>query len=338
MRRYSRMSPEGMVLLGIVLFVLLAILYPAIGVLLGNKSSPLPPSASAAPGSPDFEVVGQNNADVNPSISVWLDGTLTDMPLEEYLIGVVAGEMPASYEPEALKAQAVAARTYTLYKYNHGGCSAHEGADICTDSGHCQAYVTDAEMTKNWGDSKAANLAKITEAVNATIGQEIYYDGEEIQVFYHASSGGRTEDSEHVYSKALPYLRSVESDGEEDSRNYYGEVTVSISDFKKKMQKFSSGLKFDGVPLVGATVRFDSGRVESIEIGSQTFTGREVREVFSLNSANFTIDQSADSVTFHTVGFGHGVGMSQTGANAMAKKGADYMEILTHYFSGVTVQ
>lgn len=335
MRRSSRLSPEGMVLLGIVLFVLLAILYPAIGVLLGKKSPP--PSASQAPGSPDFEVIRENHDGENPTISVWLDGTLTDMPLEEYLVGVVAGEMPASYEPEALKAQAVAARTYTLYKKEHGGCSAHKGADICTDSGHCQAYVTDAEMTKNWGGNKAANLAKITDAINATRGEEILYDGEEIQVFYHASAGGRTEDSENVYAQALPYLRSVDSEGEEDSRNYYGEVSVSLSDFKKKLQKFSSGISFDGAPLVGEIVRFDSGRVESIEIGRQTFTGREVREVFGLNSANFTIDQSADSVTFHTVGFGHGVGMSQTGANAMAKKGADYIEILTHYFSGVTV-
>ncbi len=336
MRRSSRLSPEGMVLLGIVLFVLLAILYPAIGVLLAKKSPP--PSSSAAPGSPDFEVIGDNSDGNNPTISVWLDGTLTDMPLEEYLIGVVAGEMPASYEPEALKAQAVAARTYTLYKKEHGGCSAHKGADICTNSGHCQAYVTDAEMTKNWGSSKAANIAKITGAISATRGQEILYDGEEIQVFYHASAGGRTEDSENVYVQALPYLRSVKSEGEEDSRNYYGEVSVSLSDFKTKMQQFSSGISFDGVPLIGEIIRFDSGRVESIEIGSQTFTGREMREVFGLNSANFTIDQSASSVKFHTVGFGHGVGMSQTGANAMAKKGADYLEILTHYFSGVTVK
>lgn len=338
MRRSSRLSPEGMVLLGIILFVLLAILYPAISVLTTKRQAPQPPSASAAPGSPDFEVVSEISADDNPTITVWLDGTLTDMPLEQYLIGVVAGEMPASYESEALKAQAVAARTYTMYKCNRGGCSAHKGADICTDSGHCQAYVTDAEMSKNWGDNKTANLDKITEAVNSTAGQEIYYDDQEIQVFYHASSGGRTEDSENVYPQALPYLRSVESDGEEDSRNYYGEITVSVSDFKSKMQKYSSGLKFDGVPLIGAVVRYDSGRVESIEIGSQTFTGREIREVFGLNSANFTIKQSASNITFDTVGFGHGVGMSQTGANAMAKKGASYTEILTHYFSGVTIK
>jgi stage II sporulation protein D len=147
-----RLSPEGVALLGVVLFVLLAVLFPAIAVLT-TRGPALSPSSSAAPGSPgspDFEVIGQQK-EVNPTITVWLDGTLTDMKLEDYLIGVVAAEMPASFEPEALKAQAVAARTYTLYKRDHGGCSAHAGADICTDSNHCQAYVTDAEMTKNWG-------------------------------------------------------------------------------------------------------------------------------------------------------------------------------------------
>lgn len=335
MRRYRRLSPEGMVLLGIVLFVLLAVLYPAISVLTNRKSVPSDPASSAEPGSLNMEIIHEVG---NPDITVWLDGTITQMPLEEYLVGVVAGEMPASFEPEALKAQAVAARTYTLYKKEHGGCSAHPGADICTDSTNCQAYVTDEEMTKNWGDKKTENLAKITDAVNSTAGKVIYYNGETIQVFYHASSGGRTENSENVYAEALPYLRSVESEGEEESSNYYGEVTVGLNDFKKDMEDFSPGISFDGVALVGDIVRFDSGRVESIEIGNHSFTGREIRGIFSLNSANFTIDQSANNVTFHTVGFGHGVGMSQTGANAMAKQGADYIGILTHYFFGVTIQ
>ncbi|MGI5918076.1 MAG: stage II sporulation protein D [Christensenellales bacterium] len=336
MRRMRRLTPEGMALLGIVLFVLLAVLYPAITVLTRGAPPTAGQPGTGSPGSPDFEVIGKKK-ETNPTIEVWLDGTLTEMKLEDYLIGVVAAEMPASFELEALKAQAVAARTYTLYKRDHGGCSAHEGADICTNSNHCQAYVTDEEMTKNWGSKKAEYLVKITEAVTSTAGKAIYYEGETIQVFYFASAGDRTEDSENVYSKALPYLRSVVSEGEENSSHYYGKVTVSIDDFKKKMKKFSPGVSFNGVPLIGEITRFDSGRVQSIRIGSQSFTGREVREAFSLNSANFTIEQTKDSITFHTIGFGHGVGMSQTGANAMAKKGADYIDILTHYFTGVTV-
>ncbi len=333
MRKMRRLSPEGMVLLAIVVFVLLAIIYPAISILTSPKKSDSP---AAEPGSFDIEIITQGDDIVD--IAVWLDGTLTQMPLEEYLVGVVAAEMPASFEPEALKAQAVAARTYTLYKKNHGGCSAHKGTDICTDSTHCQAYVTTRQMAKNWGDRKQEYLDKITTAVAATSGQVIYYNNEAIQVFYHASSGGRTENSENVYTQALPYLKSVESDGEEGSSRYYGEVTVSLDSFKSRMRKFSPGISFDSVPLIGAVKRFDSGRVESIEVGSQAFTGREIRGVFSLNSANFTVEQTGAHITFHTVGFGHGVGMSQTGANAMAKKGADYVDILTHYFSGVTIR
>jgi stage II sporulation protein D len=325
-----RLSPEGVVLLAIVVFVLLAVVYPAVSILTHRKN---PDSPSVQPGAIDMEIITQG-IDIN----VWLDGTLTQMPLEEYLVGVVAAEMPASYEPEALKAQAVAARTYTLYKKDHGGCSAHKGADICTQSAHCQAYVTSQEMADNWGDKNQEYLAKIMAAVTATVGQVIYYNDEAIQVFYHASAGGRTENSENVYTKALPYLKSVESEGEEESSRYYGEVTVSLGDFKSRMQKFSPGLSFDGMPLIGGIKRFDSGRVESIEVGSQAFTGREIRGVFSLNSANFTVAQTDTHITFHTVGFGHGVGMSQTGANAMAKNGAGYIEILTHYFSGVTVR
>ena len=257
--------------------------------------------------------------------------------LEEYLIGVVAAEMPASYDIEALKAQAVAARTYTMYKMNNGGCGAHKGADICTDSGHCQAYMSRDDMDKFWGDDADAYLSKITQAVNATSGQVLLYGGQEIQVFYHACSGGQTENCENVYSQALPYLVSVDSDGEEDYSKFYGEVTVGYDAFLDAMIDFSPSIRIDDVrTCIGDIVRFDSGRIESIEIGSETFTGREIRGIFSLNSANFTIYMD-DGVTFETLGFGHGVGMSQTGANAMAQDGADYKQILTHYYTGVTI-
>ncbi len=259
------------------------------------------------------------------------------MPLEEYLVGVVAAEMPASFELEALKAQAVAARTYTVYKSLHGGCLAHKGADICTDSSHCQAYLTAEKMASRWNDDMNKYLNKIIEAVLSTRGEMIYYEDEQIQVFYHASSGGRTENSENVYSKALPYLVSVKSEGEENSSNYYGTVTVTADEFKSRMRAFSPGISFKNLSLVGKITRYDSGRVNTIQIGSETFTGREIRGVFSLNSANFRVDVSG-GVTFSTVGFGHGVGLSQTGANAMAKQGSDYIDILTHYFSGVTVK
>jgi stage II sporulation protein D len=328
-RRGRGLTRESALIIAIIVFVLLAVVFPALTVKKdGNKPTGDPATDI------EFNISKLSESE---DIMVWIDGDLTKMPMEEYLVGVIAAEMPASYELEALKAQAVAARTYTKYKKEHGGCSAHTGADICCDSAHCQAYITAEEMAKNWGSDSSMYIQKIVTAVNETSGEMIYYDGEEIQVFFHASSGGRTENSENVYPEALPYLVSVESEGEESSSHYYGEIKVSKNNFIKKMKAFSPSISFDGHALIGNVTRFKSGRVQSIEVGSETFTGREIRSVFDLNSTNFTIKEG-DEITFSTIGFGHGVGMSQTGANAMAKKGADYLEILTHYFTGVTIK
>lgn len=327
-RRFSlgwRLSPFGILLLIALVLVIAAICFPSPSVLTKPEKSPAQPEL----------IIKKPNM-----ISVYSDSDVIQMALEEYLVCVVAAEMPASYEPEALKAQAVAARTYTLYKKNNGGCSAHNGADICTNSSHCQAYITKKEMEINWGDEAKVNLEKIQTAVNETKGQVLLYQGEEIQVFYHASSGGQTENCENVYSQALPYLVGVKSDGEQDSRNFYGEVEVTADRFTAAMKKYSPSIQIDTDDIfsgIGKITRFDSGRVQSIKIGNETFTGREIREIFSLNSANFTIN-IADNITFSTIGFGHGVGMSQTGANAMAKQGASYAEILSHYYTGVTIE
>ena len=322
---------QGKVFFGLIALALLAFLLPVIFPAKPETKTPEVPPAS------EIEFIISENAGKSGDINVWLSGDVVTMPLEEYLVGVVAAEMPASYEIEALKAQAVAARTYTMYKANHGGCSAHGGADICTDSTHCQAYMTAEKMTSVWGTDTEMYLDKIMQAVQETHGEMVYYEGQQIQVFYHASSGGHTEYSENVYSQALPYLVSVESAGEEASSNYYGKVTLSKDDFKKRMKKYSPSIKFSGDNLIGEINRFESGRVSSVQIGSEAFTGREVRSIFGLNSANFTVDVSAD-ITFSTVGFGHGVGLSQTGANAMAKEGSSYLDILTHYYTGVTIE
>ncbi len=144
-------------------------------------------------------------------IHVLTDGGITDMELEEYIVGVVAAEMPAYYESEALKAQAVAARTYTVRKAEHGGCSEAEGADICTRSGHCQAYADEKRLMERWGEDYDKNIAKMRDAVEGTDGQIIVYGGEAIEALFHASAGGMTEASENVYKNAQPYLKSVEN-------------------------------------------------------------------------------------------------------------------------------
>lgn len=273
-------------------------------------------------------------------VKVYVNKKIEKMDIEDYLVGVVAAEMPASFEPEALKAQAVAARTFTSYIKDHGGCSSHKDADICTKSSCCQAYLSRENMKKRWGSNADKYLEKIENAVYSTRGEKIYYDGEEIQAFYHACSGGWTEDCANVYSENLPYLVSVKSDGEEGYSHFYGEVAVTSAEFVSAMKKYSPSIKLNKGALVssiGGIKRFESGRVESIKIGNEYFTGREIRTVFSLNSADFNVRVS-DKVVFETKGYGHGVGMSQNGADAMAKKGAVYIEILSHYYTGVTVK
>lgn len=324
-RRRRQLSVQGILFVAIFIFIVIAIIVPAVRVL-------APPAETPKPVEVTFEKPD--------TVNVLKDGELIEMDLEEYLVGVVAAEMPASYELEALKAQAVAARTYTLYKKNHGGCDNCSGADICTDSTHCQAFMTKEKMETFWGDDAEMYKEKIKLAVSETKGEVLYYEGDEIQVFYHASSGGQTENSENVYSQALPYLKSVTSEGEEDYSGYYGKVAVSKEEFISIMEKYSPGINLcesDLDNMAQTIQRFDSGRVESIKIGNQTFTGREIRKIFSLKSTNFRIDV-ASSVTFTTLGHGHGVGMSQTGAHAMAKNGATYIEILKHYFTGVDIK
>ena len=334
--RRRRLSQEGVLVLLIAAMVLFVIVFSAVGAWLGDDEVENPQD-SQVPGV-TFYPEARHGEEDSGVVAVWVDGEIVDMDIEDYIVGVVAAEMPASYEMEALKAQAVAARTYTLHLSRNGGCSAHPGADVCTNSSHCQAYLTAEEMDNAWGGNKAAYLAKIQEAVDATRGEEIYYQGEEIQVFYFSSSGGMTEDCANVYAESLPYLVSVESPGEESYSNYFGKVTVSYGEFVSKLEDYSPGIDLSGSANdIGELSRFDSGRVQSIRIGDEVFTGREIRQIFGLNSTNFTI-KATDEVTFSTVGFGHGVGMSQTGANEMAKNGASYIEILEHYFTGVMIE
>lgn len=261
------------------------------------------------------------------------------LPLEEYVVGVVAAEMPASYEKEALKAQAVAARTYYYYKLKLGGCN-KTGADICSLSNHCQAYANDDKLHEKWGDKYSGYYNKIKECVASTAGELITYEGEPIEVLYHSSSGGMTEDSQNVFSVARPYLKSVVSENEQSvSSNFYGSVTVSSEKFKTIIEK--NGGKISDAKKVSDSIgnieRFESGRVNTVTIGGREFSGKQVRGMFDLNSANFTISVSGSNVTFKTIGYGHGVGMSQTGADAMAKSGNTYKEILNHYYTGVSI-
>ena len=255
--------------------------------------------------------------------------------MSDWLPGVVAGEMPASFEPEALKAQAVAARTYIMYAMGREK-PAHPEADVCDDPGCCKAHSTDEALRENWGGDYDANMQKILSAVRSTDGEYMSYGGEVIQAVFHSSSAGRTEDSAAIW-QAEPYLVSVESpETADDVPNYVSSVTVSPEDFRETVLAAHPEAEFGEDPAfwLGAAVHDASGRVESVDIGGAQVPGTELRTLFELRSTAFALDYTAEGFLFTVTGYGHGVGMSQYGANVMAQDGADYEEILTHYYPG----
>jgi len=269
------------------------------------------------------------NAIADAALRVSMDGKIIPMELEEYVVGVVAAEMPALYHLEALKAQAVAARTRAA----SGRCRKHKDADICTDSACCQGYLAEAERQTRWGADAFEMNERVRQAVASTEGLVILYDGVPIEVLYHAISGGYTEDVEEVYAVALPYLRGVNSPGEESARGYSAEQLFS----KKEIVDAFPDAAENGKIQLEILARSESGRVTVIRVGSLTLSGRAFRAALSLRSTNFELSAREDQIVIAQTGYGHGVGMSQAGADAMATGGADYQAILSHYYTGITI-
>ncbi len=280
-----------------------------------------------------------------PTLAVYnaQQGRIEAMSLESYTCSVVAAEMPASYHLEALKAQAVAARTRATAQRlaaGGGGCSLHPGADICTDSTHCQGFASVEDCKAKWGAEYPAYRSRVVEAVSATAGEIITYEGRPITVLYHAISGGMTEDAQTVFSQSLPYLVSVESKGEEASRGYSTDTTFTFEEAAELL----SGLCSDGA-LSADTLRQSfvigsytpTGRVDTLYIDENQISAADLRKALGLRSTWFSITATQDSLTFHQRGYGHGVGMSQAGANAMAAKNDSYITILSHYYQGTEV-
>jgi len=264
---------------------------------------------------------------------------------EEYVKGVVAAEMPASYHIEALKAQAVAARTYAYNKIISGGrdIPEHNGADICTDSAHCEAWISKDEALAKWPGSKANSYwERVSWAVRSTAGEMVYYDNEIANPVFHANSGGETENSEDAWNGVVvPYLRAVQSPGEENSSSYSSQVEILIGDFIQKLKKFNADFNVDPKKVYQSIKIIDytgGGRVKDISIGNKTFKGTDIRTIFNLKSTNFTVETKEGKIIFKVKGFGHGVGLSQCGADALAQKGYSYKDILSYYYKGVKVK
>ena len=269
-----------------------------------------------------------------------LDGdTVRHMTMEDYLMGVTAAEMPASFAEEALKAQAVAARTYTLYKLISGG-NHGDTADICTDSTCCQAYISQEAARSSWGEQADALEEKIRTAVTDTDGEAILYGGVPILAVFHSSSAGLTRAAGQVWQNDLPYLQPVDSpEASASIPNYYSRVDFSPETIREKLLARipAADLAGDQKTWLKNAVRDSAGSVETVEVGGVAVKGSTVRAALGLRSACFEWELQDGRFVFYVTGHGHGVGLSQYGANAMAEVGADYKTILTHYYTGVTV-
>ena len=281
-----------------------------------------------------------NNSDKEIKLLHSKTGEVENVNIEEYLCNVVSAEMPASFETEALKAQAIVARTYTMFKLNN---KKHDNADICDNSACCQAWISKEDRLAKWEESKRDEYwQKICSVVQQTKGQVIMYNNEPINAFFHSNSGGTTEIPVNVWGGTkYPYLQVVETSGEEAYTQYASEVTIANTDIinklKEKYQDIS--IDFSNVEDLKIVEHTESGRVKTVKFGNHKLSGVEVRSIFGLKSTNFEILKiDNDHIQFKVKGYGHGVGMSQTGADSLAKQGKTAEEIIHHFYSNVNVK
>ncbi|OEH85455.1 stage II sporulation protein D [Desulfuribacillus stibiiarsenatis] len=262
------------------------------------------------------------------------ENQVVELPLEQYIRGVIAAEMPAEFHLEALKAQSLAARTYFINKWSQSN------QPISDDYRIDQAYLSDQELKIRWGASYTDYSNKINQALNETKGLILTYEKKPIEAYFFSTSNGYTENSEDVWSKATPYLRSVESTGDVISPKFQDSKVIPIQTVHQKLglaipvSSWNQGQP----PKMQAVKRSHGNRIKELQIGDQTFTGREVREKLGLNSTHFTVSIQGKDMHFTTYGYGHGVGMSQWGAEALAREGNAAEEIVKHYYQGVTIE
>ena len=250
------------------------------------------------------------------------NGDVINIGLTEYLVGVVSGEMPASFPMEALKAQAVVARTYTMKSLQIGR--------KLTDSTSTQVYKDNNQLRNLWGNDYDRYYQRIYDAVTSTDNICVYYNGDYIDAVYHSTSNGYTEDAVNVWGNSIPYLQTVASTWDQNVSSYLKIITKEESDI-------ISILGLDNLDEIQILERNNSGRVEKVQIGNKIFSGVELRNMLGLRSTDFEIIKDNNIITITTKGYGHGVGMSQYGAKGMAEQGYSYREILNHYYTNVNI-
>ena len=260
--------------------------------------------------------------------------TVTVLSANDYIFGVLAAEMPALYHEEALKAQAVAAYTFACRRR---AANTLKEYDISDDYTTDQAFITEAEAREKWGENADSYIQKLKSAVAETAGLTVTYDGELALTVYHSVSSGKTESAENVWGNKIPYLVSVDSSADRLAKNYLKDFQFTVEEFKRGLEKLCNFDK-DEKNWVGKCIRTDSGCVKQINICGEALSGADVRTALSLTSSAFEISYKDGVFTVTCKGYGHGVGMSQHGANVMAQQGSDFKEILSHYYKGCKVE
>lgn len=326
-----------------ILLAMAAIILPVLfmnknsaGEYLSDEPSPAQAeNASPEPSqSPDVAKQYEKVTDDKITFTVLDNGEVNEVTMASYLPYVMAAEMPVAFSEEALKAQAVAARTYILYCTEHENPK-HPEADICTESGCCLAYADETELRGVWGDKFDENISIVRSAVTETNGQVLTFDANPILASFHSSSSGKTEAGSELWGD-VPYLISVKSpETENDVPDYVTTVEVSKDNFRETVLLLKTDAVFSDNPSewIANTELDESGRIRNVTIGGAVLSGSEMRKLFLLRSTAFTIEYKDGIFVFTVTGYGHGLGMSQYGANVMAKNGFDYKEILAHYYS-----
>lgn len=292
--------------------------------------------------SPQNNKVGKSE-DVFIKVYLHEEGTIVEMNLENYVAGVVAAEMPGEFELEALKSQAVAARTYAvknMVMFGGSGLAARPGADVSTDYQQSQAWLSAEKLKARWGAQYERYWSKINRAVGETRGEVVTYNGEFINAVFHSTSGERTASAKEVWGFDYPYLISVPCTWDEKSPRYHERKEFALREIEELLgtetQVVAAVQNGSGVTQIIDTTQ--SGRVGQIRIGSKIVSGLTVREKLNLHSTYFNVEIKNGKMIFNTIGYGHGVGLCQYGANGMAKAGHDYREIITKYYTGVAIK
>ncbi|HMM20890.1 MAG TPA: stage II sporulation protein D [Selenomonadales bacterium] len=289
-------------------------------------------------------VKSKGGEDVTIRVYLHEQNQIVEMTLEDYVKGVVAAEMPAEFELEALKAQAVAARTYAVKNmtlFGGSGVAEHPGADVSTDIRQGQAWLGPAQLKNRWGPFQFDRYwNKISQAVEETRGLVVTYNGEPINAVFHSTSGERTASAKEVWGFDYPYLQSVECTWDKKSPRYNETKDYTFAELEQRLGAdcgVVSAIQSGSADVARILDHTESGRVDKVRIGSKIISGIDIRQKLELRSANFSIELKPDRLVFTSIGYGHGVGMCQYGANGMAKEGRDYRQILTYYYKGVAI-